>query len=1432
MFASSVCRPGRTSRKSGSRPRRYAARPNLDALEERWLLSSSTILVTSPDDTLHVDANTTIDDVNNNDQLKSVITLRDAIKVANNSGPGSVIRFGLPQLTVIKPLSQLPSVKDGVFIDGFDVNGDPNPIVVDGSLAGNSNGLVFTGTNSGVENLSIGHFQQAGILILGQGDFVTSCQVGANFNGNLTPNGIGIYVLDTTNVTLEQNFIPGNLGPGVKVEDCAQVFITSGGFLHGSSAITANVGDGVLIVGGKPVSGDGYVTKITGVEIDENQGAGVHIVNSSHNKIGEAVFGGFNWIGAEYEDPPVPTEGNLGDGVLIESTPGFQSTDNSVAYNFIASNGGNGVTLTGAGTTNNSVVKNRIGMTANFILEKKYDPETQILGNKHDGVAIINGAHGNNIGGTGLFERVDSDSIATVGDGNLILANLGNGVRVSGPGATMNAIQGNMIGTDVDGKTSIANQGDGVLIELGAANNLVGGPGQTARKTGKGNLISGNKQAGVHLRGAGTSGNQVQGNYVGTDISAANKLQNVNGVFIDQGASNNTVGGTAIAGILTLSNVISGNVTAGVVLSDAGTAGNVIQSNKIGTNLTGTAELPNAYGVLVTNAASGNLVGGTSAAAELQPAGNLISGNRLYGVAIAGQGTTNNWVEGNLIGTANYGLQVLPNHLHGVYITFSASGNFIGGGPEATGNLISGNGGSGVVIDPGADGNFVITNRIGTTASGLAPLGNTHNGVELLGSSNGVGWNVISANLDNGMLVHGSRNVIIANRIGTDLNGAVALGNVHDGILMNVVTGAGHNLVGAALPGAGNLISGNGWNGVEVTGPASANNEIMSNRIGTDLSGQQRLPNNRNGVFVNDTAGYVIGGSEPLAGNLISGNQWDGVLITGVRSTGILVLGNRIGTNAGGTASVPNLGNGVHLDKGADTNVIGGTGATDGNLISGNVLDGVLLGANHRHGNKVLGNRIGTDVNGLSALPNWQQGVEILGSSYNTIGGDAAGAGNLISGNSRDGVRVANGSDQNWVAGNLVGTDVTGAKLLSNQGNGVDLLGGSSNNTIGGVATTTSAPGNVISGNVGSGVVLTDAGTRNNRVQGNFIGTTKSGDLPLGNKADGVAALNGAIENLIGGDQPGAGNVIARNAANGVRIWGSTTSGNHVEGNWIGTDKTGQRELGNGGHGVWIATGAHDNSVGGLAQAKGNVIANNTKAGVGVGNFNMDATTLHNPILSNSIYNNRGLGIDLGTDGVTPFVPGGPHVGPNQFQNYPQIIEATASGPSTTIRFTVNSAPNSQFIVQIFASPTEDPTHFGEGKTLVYTTLVSTNGAGIAVVPPVTVPLNLAGQFVTASATSLLGDTSEFARNVQVAAGAGAKVKPAPGSNASLGAVVPSSDSERPNGKLEVGSVVGGPLAVTRPKRVTDAIVQRLLAAREGLVTPTLPTRIAQAPTR
>jgi hypothetical protein len=496
---------------------------------------------------------------------------------------------------------------------------------------------------------------------------------------------------------------------------------------------------------------------------------------------------------------------------------------------------------------------------------------------------------------------------------------------------------------------------------------------------------------------------------------------------------------------------------------------------------------------------------------------------------------------------------------------------------------------------------------------------------------------------------------------------------------------------------------------------------IAGNYLGTDRTGTLAVANSNAGVEIANGGSNVIGGTEPHAGNLISGN-FDGVLIDS--GDGNRVEGNFIGTDVTGTLAVTNEDAGINIGGVSgisSNNVIGGTTPHARNLISGNGTGVVVATSN----NRVEGNFIGTDVSGTLAVGN-ADGVDIGTGSNNTIGGTTRAARNIISGNFNSGITESGFGDGDRVEGNYIGTDVLGSLALPNFF-GVDVVG--SQFTIGG---TKPGAGNVISGNKSTGVVIEQFGS-SNVVQGNYIGTDARGTAALGNGnvygGDGVD-VEGS-NNLIGGTSAAARNVISGNYSNGLAILNGG-SGNQVQGNFIGTDKTGRKPLGNMGAGVAITQGApSQNWIGGAADGAGNIIAFNGGAGVTIFPWPFqnpsDTSGVENAILGNSIFGNLGGGIVLGP-------------GANNNQAPPVLTSAVSSHAEITIQGTLTSMPNTTYTLEFFSNPAGT----SQGKTFLGRITVTTDATGKATFTA-TFDVEIdPGQVITATATDPLNDTSQF----------------------------------------------------------------------------------------
>jgi hypothetical protein len=338
--------------------------------------------------------------------------------------------------------------------------------------------------------------------------------------------------------------------------------------------------------------------------------------------------------------------------------------------------------------------------------------------------------------------------------------------------------------------------------------------------------------------------------------------------------------------------------------------------------------------------------------------------------------------------------------------------------------------------------------------------------------------------------------------------------------------------------------------GIFISGPAAVGNQVTGCYIGTDPTGSDARPNVLDGVVITKFASNnVIGGTTPQARNVISGNTRFGVLIYGQDGNvpNNLVIGNYIGTNAAGNAAIGNDMGVVFVS--ANSNFVGGTAPGAGNVISGNIHEGIH--SNSSSNQTIQGNYIGTNASGTAAISNGFLGVNLFTggapSANNLIGGSVPGAGNLISGNVASGIGIGgNGSDHNIIQGNRIGTDASGTTSIGNSGGGIGI--GTAGNLIGGTST---GARNVISGNGNAGVIIYGDTATGNLVQGNFIGTNAigSGAILNNNPNFGGLLLVGAPNNMIGGSAPGAGNLISGNGDFGIKIDGPTGTGNQIQGN-------------------------------------------------------------------------------------------------------------------------------------------------------------------------------------------------------------------------------------------------------------------------------------------
>jgi len=951
-----------------------------------------------------------------------------------------------------------PAAGGGNFISGnsifgVQISGASNNVVVANNLGTNAAGTAAVANATGVEldgnaqlnvigdNVGSGTLNvisgntNNGVLLTGANvrqNIVAGNVIGVSRAGaTRIANDIGVRldsgaVANTIGVAGGRNTISGNTTAGVVIDAAGTLLnpnLVQGNFIGTTSAGDTALGgqlDGVLLRNGAQGNTVGGANPTDTNVISGNTGQGVHIVGASPtNTISNLVAG--NLIGLATGGAATVSNGLNGirlDSGAQSNTLGLNvvTTTTTGAGNIVSGNGsgapspdGNGIRVTGSGTTGNLIRGNIVGLN---------QAGTARLGNAQNGILLDTSANANTIGG-----NTDTTSGGSALVRNVVSGNSANGIVLRAVGSLTEPVlvQGNFIGTNTTGNASLGNISQGVVLESSAVGNQLGTDGTTTASgtsIGRRNVISGNSGHGVVVTGVGTLSNIISGNFVGTDLTGSSAVPNsVSGLSIDNDnlLTPNQIGGSPATPGAAPGNLISGNTQNGVLITGASARGITVRGNLIGLNAAGTAALANGQdGVRVDSAATTNTIGSTTSTDI-----NVISGNTANGIHIVGQSTgattTANVVLGNTIGLNVARSAVIANQGSGVRMDNGTQSNIVGGTEDGSLNRISGNAVAGVYIAGTAAGNNTNSNLI---------LGNTIGGTGTTGTG-------------------------FPNGQGVQIDG---------GAQSNTVGG---NVAGNAGIAPGNLIAGNSQNGLLLRGSGTSNNLIAGNVIGRQAtSDASALANGINGVLIDSSAaGNIVGGAAVTLGqgasNLISGNGQNGVRISG-GSTNV-VAGNIIGANqattgaaaaAVGTVAVPNFQNGVRIDTGASANTIGGSSQPNlRNLIAGNSSNGVLIDASTA--NVLKANTIGikatttatiTDV--ANALANGGIGVSITNSSTNNVIGAATGASpvvsdtNLIAFNGSDGVQISDGTSG---TGTSTGNVVRANSIFSNINLGLNL---------------------------------------------------------------------------------------------------------------------------------------------------------------------------------------------------------------------------------------------------------------------------------------------------------------------------------------------------------------------------------------------------------
>ena len=848
---------------------------------------------------------------------------------------------------------------------------------------------------------------------------------------------------------------------------------------------------------------------------------------------GIALYGGGGVVAGNYVGTDVSGQVALGngiDGVEIFSSGNIVGGTGVGDRNVISGNVDDGVNID-VGTTGNVILGNYIGVDATGLMD---------LGNASDGVLVENGAFGNTIGGA---------------TGNVIYGNDGAGVQLT-TGAAGNVIQANYIG---------ANTGEGVLIGGGSNGNTVGGavagtantivsnggPGVSVA-SGAGNAIlrnsiSANGGLGIDLAADGVTVNDLGDadpgpnallNYpvltraytdgagfvwidgsLDSEPNTAFRIEFFASTAADASGSGE---GESFIGAANVTTDASGNATFRLTMAGTVPVGRKISATATNLATNDTSEFAQsidaAYGTFTVTTTDDTNDGDISSVAALilnQGADGRIS---LREAILAANNTVH---VGNAIDLIRFDIAGAGPH------TIQVGSTGLGALPTIT---------DAVIIDGATEPDFLGTPIVeldGSLAGG--------NALTLLGGGSTVRGFVINR-FGNGVYIASDSNLVAGNWIGLDATGTLDFGNTVDGVVL--IAGTANNTIGGTGVNDRNVISGNGDDGVSIDGASGT--VVIGNYIGTNAAGTAVIGNAGDGVAIQLGGGVTpavnnrIGGTTAAERNVVAGNATNAanglanIRIRGAGTTGTVVSGNYIGTDATGLVPLANPRIGVLVSEGASGNTIGGTAAGERNVISASGAAGIELNASTN--TVVRGNYIGTDASGNAALGNATFGIWIVGAATNTVGGTAAGARNIVSGNlGDDGIEI-NGAAAigNVVQGNYVGLGADGATAVGNAHSGIAIVGGSGN-AIGGTA---AGAGNVISANGHNGVYL---GGNSNAVQGNLIGTDAGGTLDRGNTFDGVHVLG--QNNIIGGTTATAGNVIAFNDLAGVSVGGASAGG-------------------------------------------------------------------------------------------------------------------------------------------------------------------------------------------------------------------------------------------------------------------------------------------------
>jgi CSLREA domain-containing protein len=901
------------------------------------------------------------------------------------------------------------------------------------------------------------------------------------------------------------------------------------------------------------------------------------------------------------------------------------------------------------------------------------------------------------------------------------------GIKISGNGN--NSIQGNYIGTDHTGRNkhngeNIFKQGNtgngtwGILIE-NSSNNIIGGTIKVEWNTISNNGWSSLMVPGFQHEGAGieitTSGegpesmnNKIYGNYIGTDPFGKLERGNLVGIKIKE-ASKNEIGGMDSHSI----NVISSNKW-GIIIEKG--YQNKIRSNIIGLQETGKKALPNAMGGIYIEHSYGTLIGGTPNTPGFPP-GNVISGNKnenneAFGIFL--NFTDSVQIRGNIIGLDRTGELAIGNN-EGILIDFG-NNSVIGGTDTKSGNVISGNDNSGILI-LSSGSNIIRSNFIGTNMDGLSALENGKNGIEIYDySTTVIHSNLISGNHENGLMYRdipgNDDNVLENNIIGADVTGENPLSNGKSGVYLENASGV---LIGDSAGTSTNIIAFNQQNGIRIISGNQnpiRNNRIFSNMfLGIDLGENQ-------GVSPNDETDADEGA-----------NQLQNFPI--LQRAAIDTLNNTISVY-GYIQSKPNSQLTIDYFTNELADLFSGYG--EGEFVTGSqsVTTGsngiAVLNFQYPVSGTVPNNYVSataTDSEGNTSEFSQSVPVDTLAPSPFIV--NSTGDNEDI--NPGDGICDTGGPDVEGKPECTLRAAIQEANALAGKNHIVFDIPDSAPYII---SPETALP------------EITDPLVIDGTTEPDYI------DFP-------VVEINGNMSEsgdglyLTAGNSKVKGLIINQFKNNGIVM--AENNNNLVTGNYIGnrpddadgsTKSSAAGDYGNAESGILI-DGSSGNTIGGVAFGQPNVIEYNGLHGINI------LSGSGNEISKNSIFENGALGINLtgGTENesfVTENDENDMDNGANNLQNYPSIEAVSIVTDGVQVKGSLNSQPNSVYKINLFANSNPDISEFGEGEVFVGAIMVSTDESGYAEFETV-FPFSGDETYFCATATDQFHNTSEFSMN-------------------------------------------------------------------------------------